>query len=396
MEKKYCIWCGSEIKTDSKFCAKCGKKQVEEENQLVDWLISKTKDKLKGDAESSLIEAIKNFLLSHLYGTVMTISIIAASAVTIYAGEPYISKINADEISYHTAVEENSEYIPPVNREYDMDANSEIHTLCSRYLTYVNNENQRDAITGEVLTTEILKVPQNSGFRGVYEVGKDNRFSLTSNSYKRTEFDPALHTLDISKKMTSQGYNVGESVVEEWSTEQNGIQCYRKILFSFVEIDGRWLIAENRILELEVDEVAVPGNLDQDYAPEFTLDGTHEAYRLMNYLEDLYLGNDFSVHYVDYNQYTAVHDMAKIVENGSKEAYLQINVEVLDRVDDRYSDIENSFANQGFMMYQTKAVLAIETTTNTRISQTYTVLFVELGAEYRILDTVLTEDAIIF
>ena len=55
LQKQFCIWCGSEIKNQAKFCPKCGKKQIEEENQLTDWLIAHTKDKLKGDAESSFL-----------------------------------------------------------------------------------------------------------------------------------------------------------------------------------------------------------------------------------------------------------------------------------------------------------------------------------------------------
>ena len=69
VQKQFCIWCCNEIKPDSKFCPKCGKQQTDEENQLIAWLIAHTKDKLKGDAESSLFDAIKNLIFSHLYGT---------------------------------------------------------------------------------------------------------------------------------------------------------------------------------------------------------------------------------------------------------------------------------------------------------------------------------------
>ncbi len=394
-EKRFCIWCGNEINTDSKFCPKCGKKQIEEENRLIDWLVSKTKDKFKGDAESSLIEAIKNFILSHLYGTVMTISIIAASAVTIYAGEPYINKIDADEISYHSAVENNGEYTPPVNREYDMTANSDIHTLCSRYLMYVNNENMRDAATGEPLTTESLKVPENTGLRGVYEVVKDERFKLASNTGKRTVFDPAHHTLEISKNMSQQGYKVGECVVEEWRAE-NDYQLYREMIFCFVELDGQWLMVENRILELKENEIAGPAELDRNTAPEFTLDGSREAYRLMNYLEDLITGNDIFPHYAVFNKYGPANDMEKLAENGIKEDSVQISVEVLEQVAERYRDVENIVIEQGYMMYQTKAVLDMESDEGRKTRQTYTVLFAEIGAEYRIVDTFLTEDVNVF
>ncbi|MBQ5327090.1 MAG: hypothetical protein J6K80_07795, partial [Oscillospiraceae bacterium] len=121
---------------DSKFCTKCGKKQTDEENPLIDWLISHTKDKLKGDAESSLFDAIKNFILSHLYGTVMSIAIIAAAGITVYASEPYIQKYNDSNMpEYISALSGNAEKAP-VSQHNAVSVNS-VRNVCNKYLDII-------------------------------------------------------------------------------------------------------------------------------------------------------------------------------------------------------------------------------------------------------------------
>ena len=34
--KQFCIWCGNEIKPGSKFCPKCGKKQIEQVEEQIE------------------------------------------------------------------------------------------------------------------------------------------------------------------------------------------------------------------------------------------------------------------------------------------------------------------------------------------------------------------------
>ena len=84
-EQRFCINCGAEItgQTASRVCPACGKDPDPEEHLFREFLLEHTKSKLKSDIDSKLFDIIKNWLLSHLYGIVLSIAVIAAAAVTI-------------------------------------------------------------------------------------------------------------------------------------------------------------------------------------------------------------------------------------------------------------------------------------------------------------------------
>lgn len=87
-EKVYCVWCGCKHVKKTEKCMACGKELDPKDRLLVDFLVEHTKDKFKGDLEDSLYEAIKNYLLSHLYGVVVTIAIVGAVTAAAAAPKP--------------------------------------------------------------------------------------------------------------------------------------------------------------------------------------------------------------------------------------------------------------------------------------------------------------------
>lgn len=92
--KIYCTHCGLELDASVQTCPDCGHPLHDKEHLFRDYLIRHTKDKLKGDAEDKLYEIIKNFLLSHLYGAVVTITLGAAVVSTAAAHPaPRIQKV---------------------------------------------------------------------------------------------------------------------------------------------------------------------------------------------------------------------------------------------------------------------------------------------------------------
>ena len=95
----YCVWCGCENPPDGKKCVKCGKTLNAKENLLVTFLVDHTKDKLKGDIEDGIFEALKNYLLSHLYSVIIAVAFVitaVAAVVTATAPNPgdHIQKVN--------------------------------------------------------------------------------------------------------------------------------------------------------------------------------------------------------------------------------------------------------------------------------------------------------------
>lgn len=69
--KQYCVWCGAIGDKRSTFCTKCGKKMDPDENLLIDYLLSRSKSKFKSKAINTVYDAIKAYLLSHLYGSAL-------------------------------------------------------------------------------------------------------------------------------------------------------------------------------------------------------------------------------------------------------------------------------------------------------------------------------------
>ncbi|MBP3936739.1 MAG: zinc ribbon domain-containing protein [Clostridia bacterium] len=89
MENRFCPWCGESHPADVVKCPHCGRSLPAKDHLFRRFLIDHTKDKLKGDIEDSLFEAIKNYLLSHLYAMVVGLSVIAVAAIAIFAPSPY-------------------------------------------------------------------------------------------------------------------------------------------------------------------------------------------------------------------------------------------------------------------------------------------------------------------
>ena len=109
MEKEtYCVKCGAKVTADTAVCPTCRQKLPAKDRLLLHFLWEHTKDKIKGDIEDSVFEAIKNFLLSHLYGLVVGLSLIVVAAVAIFnpAVDAHIRKVDSIEQIY--AAEENA------------------------------------------------------------------------------------------------------------------------------------------------------------------------------------------------------------------------------------------------------------------------------------------------
>lgn len=95
MSKIYCVFCGTENKVEDKKCSKCKKELNPLEHPFKDYIYNHIKDDLKGKATDSIISLLKNFIKSHLYGSLMTAAII----FTVVAG---IVSPKADKPSYES------------------------------------------------------------------------------------------------------------------------------------------------------------------------------------------------------------------------------------------------------------------------------------------------------
>ncbi len=99
-EKRYCIFCGAENTADAKTCTACGRTMHPREDLLKEYLYKKTKAKLRGKAEDSFLAILKNWILSHLYGVVVTVSLITLAlslAGTFNPRPSYVRRISSPE-----------------------------------------------------------------------------------------------------------------------------------------------------------------------------------------------------------------------------------------------------------------------------------------------------------
>lgn len=81
--KIYCVFCGAENKLSNKKCSQCKEKIDPKEHLFLDYLKEHINDDLSGRIQDNLFNIIINYIRSHLYGCILTISIIiTTTAIT--------------------------------------------------------------------------------------------------------------------------------------------------------------------------------------------------------------------------------------------------------------------------------------------------------------------------
>lgn len=84
----YCASCGAANKKSAVTCTECEKKLNKCGSPFVDFLKDHIKDALQDSAKNNVFSLLKDFLLSHLYGTVLTLCVIATVCMSVYASLP--------------------------------------------------------------------------------------------------------------------------------------------------------------------------------------------------------------------------------------------------------------------------------------------------------------------
>lgn len=97
---EYCIYCGAKNITEDKKCIKCHKKLNPKDRPLLNYIKSKIKDDITGTIEDNVFSIITKFIKSHLYGFVLTCSVIASISCVIVNNidNNYIEKVEEKPI----------------------------------------------------------------------------------------------------------------------------------------------------------------------------------------------------------------------------------------------------------------------------------------------------------
>ena len=118
-EIQYCTTCGAANKKSAFICDKCGKKIILRHRPVADFIKKRIKGKATGTIIEKLFDIIKNFLFDHLYGLVLTVSIVATAATVVVTATPYIETVKVFPLAVvEGEAEEVEEKEPEVDPEY--------------------------------------------------------------------------------------------------------------------------------------------------------------------------------------------------------------------------------------------------------------------------------------
>jgi len=266
-EQKYCVWCGSAYTGQAKYCPHCGKNPDPAEHQLSDWLYSHTKDKLKGDIEGSLYEKLKNWLLSHLYGMVLSVTLVATTVTAVAGGTGHIKQVSRPPQALggniQTPVTPDMPDIPDVQEILSLSDRLE-YTITD-YLAAVNS-------SGGEMTAELqrLMLPDYVGVEGYHEALTDrwtDKKADTSRivadhcarSHSTMWCSPSRVYLELQSKGYTPYYSTGYNALYETPEAEGGADIVFEYLFTVVEVDGKWYIAES--LEYDHDRELFDGEM---------------------------------------------------------------------------------------------------------------------------------------
>lgn len=217
-EKRYCINCGTENKIHDKVCCSCNEDLHQEESLFVDFLIERTKDKFKGSIQDSIYDTIMNFLLSHLYGTVLTVSIVSYAVVS--SGIEVVNAINNNYIEKvnHPPIILEDENNPDILNESEIvsDVVSDYVSLFKDYNTNVNLIKSMEATSGTYSTNlaydfEMIKDPYISYGLQISEPMIDSEFP--QGQIAETLYNNDIHYaqvyMEISQVINGNSENIG-------------------------------------------------------------------------------------------------------------------------------------------------------------------------------------------
>ncbi len=111
-EIHYCTSCGAANKKSAVFCEECKKKIIVRHRPVVDFLKKRVKGKAAGEVTEKLFDLIKDFLFKHLYGMVLTVSVVATAVTAVVTATPYVKKVEtlpSERVVEETVVPEASE-----------------------------------------------------------------------------------------------------------------------------------------------------------------------------------------------------------------------------------------------------------------------------------------------
>ncbi len=285
-EVHYCTHCGAVNKKSAVECTECEKKIFTKYRPFYDFLKKHTKDEASGAAVDSVFSLIQKFLLSHVYGIALSVSIVATTVAAVQASQPHIKKVDAPISVSVSSPQDNTETgQKEQNFELTEDDLYAFEHLACNYDAFVDTRRSSDGYWDQSVkyygdASEMYAENNIDGFNyvGVHDMISnpidfhmvDEDPAINQDAYdmsyvyesRRTLPDTAVTgascTTEIAKKLHADGYKVAEcnymlnSGIGEHDFENHtgGTDLRRLVYkFVFVENNGDWYIVEDRLLE---------------------------------------------------------------------------------------------------------------------------------------------------
>ena len=277
----YCTHCGSANKKSAVECCECEKKITTKYRPFYDFLKKHTKEEGTDTAVNTALGIIYRFLVSHIYGIVLTVAIVAASVVTVYGSASHIKEVTkapVANVSTTNAAEEKPKITFEVSED-DKKTLKHLATSCDSFADRLRDVEEMYWEECEYGSVDELYAKNN--IQGFDYDGAHDMISnplpikwLDSDEYYLDMYDSFQQdrdieniltgeecTADLALKLCADGYKVaqadyvmksgvgmrGEANHKTWE----GITTIQKLVyrFVFVEHEGTWYIVEDRLIE---------------------------------------------------------------------------------------------------------------------------------------------------
>ena len=272
-EIRYCTTCGAANKKSAVICSECKKKILSKHRPFANFLQKRIKDKFTADVTESVFSLIKKFLLSHLYGVVLTVSVIATGTAVMTDTVSIITPApSTPAVSTEISDTQEKEYT-----DFETDAIYAANNILITYCDHIYAKNYSyDGVTLDPATEPLSSIyaeynVQGYNFPGVHEMmtksiplgiyddPDPDGGAVTENQGVRANsfvFNEDVETA-IGKDLYEKGFDVMELIydyayfgrdvgVEAPPDTADELETYRLV---FVKGDDNWYLAEDRLIK---------------------------------------------------------------------------------------------------------------------------------------------------
>ena len=247
----YCVYCGAKNDSSKENCSKCNKELHPKNKLFKEFLYNHIKDKFKGDLSDSIFSYLKNYIISHLYGILMTASIIF-TAVTIIGSlkVPYKTVSSLNDLK--GTKEDNSTEV--VVRLYTYD--DSCYGDFDEELVDIPFATAGAIISGNRMTTEEIKIPKGTSLNEWCNDGHEiNMLCAEDLFYYNKEIENAGNkyrekVLDYAAWVRKNGINNGNEYARRNSELED-------LSWELIRIDNKKKFDKNQTLKESI-ELLVP------------------------------------------------------------------------------------------------------------------------------------------